>query len=65
MAPHCRLQHDRSRHCFVARHASLRFIAAQHQDDAELTQLIGELTLKGPDFAAMWTKHPYDNASAV
>ena len=38
--------------------ASLRFIAAQHQDDAELTQLIGELTLKSPDFAAMWTKHP-------
>ncbi|TFD54618.1 XRE family transcriptional regulator [Cryobacterium frigoriphilum] len=38
--------------------ASLRFIAAQHQDDAELTQLIGELTLKSSDFAAMWTKHP-------
>lgn len=38
--------------------ASLRFIAAQHQDDTELTQLIGELTLKSPDFAAMWTKHP-------
>lgn len=38
--------------------ASLRFIAAQHQDDAELTRLIGELTLKSPDFAAMWAKHP-------
>nr|WP_104127191.1 helix-turn-helix transcriptional regulator [Cryobacterium sp. Y57] len=38
--------------------ASLRFIAAHYQDDAELTQLIGELTLKSPDFAAMWTRHP-------
>jgi hypothetical protein len=38
--------------------ASLRFIAAQHQDDAELTQLIGELTLKSADFAAIWAKHP-------
>ncbi|TFD82777.1 helix-turn-helix transcriptional regulator [Cryobacterium fucosi] len=38
--------------------ASLRFTAAQHQDDAELTQLIGELTLKSAEFAAMWAKHP-------
>jgi transcriptional regulator with XRE-family HTH domain len=38
--------------------ASLRFIAAQHQDDAELTRLIGELTLKSVDFAAMWARHP-------
>ncbi|MHA7305856.1 helix-turn-helix transcriptional regulator [Arthrobacter sp. TMN-49] len=38
--------------------ASLRFTAAQHQDDGELTQLIGELTLKSPDFAALWAKHP-------
>lgn len=38
--------------------ASLRFTAAQHQDDPELTQLIGELTLKSQDFAALWAKHP-------
>ncbi|MBC7595946.1 MAG: helix-turn-helix domain-containing protein [Kineosporiaceae bacterium] len=38
--------------------ASLRFTAAQHQDDPELTQLIGELTLKSPEFAALWAKHP-------
>lgn len=38
--------------------ASLRFVAAQHQDDPELTQLIGELTLKSPEFAALWAKHP-------
>ncbi|TFD68517.1 hypothetical protein [Cryobacterium ruanii] len=37
--------------------AFLRFIATQHQNDAELTHLIGELTLKSPDFAAIWTKH--------
>ena len=38
--------------------ASLRFTAAQHQDDPELTQLIGELTLKSQEFAALWAKHP-------
>jgi len=38
--------------------ASLRFTAAQHQDDPELTRLIGGLTLKSPQFAALWAKHP-------
>lgn len=38
--------------------ASLRFTAAQHKGDPELTQLIGELTLNSPDFAALWAKHP-------
>lgn len=38
--------------------ASLRFIAARHQDDLALTHLIGELTLRSPDFAALWAKHP-------
>lgn len=38
--------------------ASLRFIAAQHQDDDELAHLIGELTVKSSDFADLWAKHP-------
>ncbi len=38
--------------------ASLRFISAQYKDDVELTHLIGELTLKSTDFAALWAKHP-------
>lgn len=38
--------------------ASLRFTAAQHQHDHEMAQLIGELTLKSPEFSALWSKHP-------
>jgi transcriptional regulator with XRE-family HTH domain len=38
--------------------ASLRFIAADLRDDRELAELVGELTLKSPTFAALWAKHP-------
>jgi transcriptional regulator with XRE-family HTH domain len=38
--------------------ASLRFIAGHFRDDRRLAELIGELTLKSPEFAALWAKHP-------
>ncbi|WGW12369.1 helix-turn-helix transcriptional regulator [Saxibacter everestensis] len=38
--------------------ASLRFVAAQFKDDRGLAELIGELTLNSPEFAALWAKHP-------
>ena len=38
--------------------SSLRFIAARFRDDRRLAELIGELTLKSPEFAALWAKHP-------
>src|SRR5262249_7180583 len=38
--------------------ASLRFIAANFRDDRRLAELIGELTLKSPEFAALWRRHP-------
>jgi transcriptional regulator with XRE-family HTH domain len=38
--------------------ASLRFIAAQFEEDRALTELIGELTVKSPEFASLWVKHP-------
>ena len=38
--------------------ASLRFVAAQFKDDRVLTELIGELSMKSPEFARLWTKHP-------
>jgi transcriptional regulator with XRE-family HTH domain len=38
--------------------ASLRFIAAQFGEDRALTELIGELTVKSPEFASLWVKHP-------
>ncbi|WP_283133440.1 helix-turn-helix transcriptional regulator [Rhizohabitans arisaemae] len=38
--------------------ADLRITAARRPDDPELTELIGELTLKSPEFAALWAAHP-------
>jgi transcriptional regulator with XRE-family HTH domain len=38
--------------------ASLRFIAGRFRDDRRLAELIGELTLKSPEFAALWGRHP-------
>nr|WP_221244244.1 helix-turn-helix transcriptional regulator [Cryobacterium roopkundense] len=38
--------------------ASLRFVAAQFADDPQLMRLVGELTLKSPEFAGLWAKHP-------
>ncbi|WP_051367198.1 helix-turn-helix transcriptional regulator [Hamadaea tsunoensis] len=37
--------------------ASLRFVAAQQPDDRALSDLIGELTVKSPEFAGLWAKH--------
>ncbi|MGW7066180.1 helix-turn-helix domain-containing protein [Streptomyces sp. NPDC054855] len=37
--------------------ANLRMVAGRHPDDTLLTSLIGELTVKSPEFAAMWTGH--------
>lgn len=37
--------------------ASERFLAAQHADDRELAELIGELTLKRAEFATLWARH--------
>lgn len=36
---------------------NLRMVAGRHPDDTLLTSLIGELTVKSPEFAAMWTGH--------
>lgn len=40
--------------------ASTRYIAGQYRDDRELTELIGELTMNSPEFAALWAKHPVE-----
>jgi len=36
----------------------LRLVAGQHPSDARLAELIGELTMNSPEFAALWAKHP-------
>lgn len=41
--------------------ASLRLVAGRNRDDRALADLVGELTLKSDDFAALWSKHPVHN----
>jgi transcriptional regulator with XRE-family HTH domain len=41
--------------------ASLRLVAGRYRDDRELAELVGELTLKSDDFAALWSRHPVHN----
>ncbi|MEO3869276.1 helix-turn-helix transcriptional regulator [Nonomuraea sp. B12E4] len=38
--------------------ADLRRSAALHPDDREPAELVGELTMKSRDFAALWSAHP-------
>jgi hypothetical protein len=40
--------------------SSLRVIGGRSPEDAELTALVGELTMKSPDFAKLWAKHPVE-----
>lgn len=41
--------------------ASLRLLSGRFSEDAELASLIGELTLKSPEFTRMWAEHPVEN----
>jgi transcriptional regulator with XRE-family HTH domain len=36
----------------------LRLLAGRYPDDPALTSLIGELTVKSPEFAGLWAAHP-------
>jgi MmyB-like transcription regulator ligand binding domain len=36
----------------------LRLLAGRYPDDPVLTSLIGELTVKSPEFAGLWAAHP-------
>lgn len=38
--------------------AHLRLAAGRYPEDRQLAELIGELSMKSPDFAALWTEHP-------
>lgn len=40
--------------------ASLRVLSGRSPDDAELTALVGELTVKSPEFCRWWARHPVD-----
>jgi transcriptional regulator with XRE-family HTH domain len=41
--------------------ASLRLLSGRFADDTGLAALVGELTLKSPEFASMWAEHPVEN----
>ncbi|MGK5637304.1 helix-turn-helix domain-containing protein [Streptomyces sp. URMC 126] len=38
--------------------SALRLAAGEHPDDPALAELIGELTMKSPEFASLWARHP-------
>lgn len=41
--------------------SSLRVLGGKNPEDLELTGLVGELTMKSPEFAKLWAKHPIKN----
>jgi transcriptional regulator with XRE-family HTH domain len=41
--------------------SSLRLVAGLRKDDLGLAELIGELSIKSPPFASLWSKHPVAN----
>ncbi|MEU0028043.1 helix-turn-helix transcriptional regulator [Streptomyces sp. NPDC006335] len=43
--------------------AHLRVLAGHHQDDRELTSLVGELSLKSEDFRRLWADHQVKECS--
>lgn len=38
--------------------ASLRLVAGLHPDDRALAELIGHLSMRSPEFADLWSRHP-------
>jgi len=44
--------------------ASMRFVAAQFNDDCELTNLVGELTRNSKEFSCLWAKHPVQRCTS-
>jgi transcriptional regulator with XRE-family HTH domain len=45
--------------------AVLRMEASQHPDDPDLIALVGELSIRDPDFRTWWTSHPVHGLGAV
>lgn len=41
--------------------ASMRLLSGRFADDTDLAALVGELTLKSPEFASMWAEHPVES----
>lgn len=43
--------------------ASLRLAAGQYSEDRRLAELIGELSMKSAEFAALWSRHPVNGCT--
>jgi transcriptional regulator with XRE-family HTH domain len=41
--------------------SSLRVLGGKSPEDTQLTALVGELTVKSPEFGTLWAKHPVEN----
>ncbi|MER0444367.1 helix-turn-helix transcriptional regulator [Streptomyces sp. Edi4] len=64
--PHCRELYANWKRKARAVVGNLRVAVGRHPEDPLLAELIGELTLKSPEFAALWADHrvaPCDAAS--
>ncbi|HYQ62007.1 helix-turn-helix transcriptional regulator [Actinophytocola sp.] len=64
--PHCRELYANWRRKARAVVGNLRATVGRHPDDPPLAELIGELTMKSPEFVALWADHrvaPCDAAS--
>jgi transcriptional regulator with XRE-family HTH domain len=44
--------------------ASLRLVAGRFPDDRALAELVGELSIASPVFAALWARHPVHNCTS-
>jgi transcriptional regulator with XRE-family HTH domain len=56
--PHYRDLHPRWEIAAACAVASLRITAARDENDRELATLIGELSMRSEEFAALWVEHP-------
>ncbi|MFI0710232.1 helix-turn-helix transcriptional regulator [Streptomyces inhibens] len=43
--------------------SALRVAAGQHPDDQQLTELIGELSMKSTEFSSLWSRHVVNNCT--
>ncbi|WP_049571437.1 helix-turn-helix transcriptional regulator [Nonomuraea sp. SBT364] len=59
--PHHRDLHPRWESSAACAVASLRITAGRDKDDRQLAELIGELSVRSPEFAALWSRHPVAN----
>lgn len=62
--PHTRELHRNWRDEAARSVASLWFVAAQFRDDRGLAELIGDLSLRSPEFASLWASHPVQKCTS-